>query len=231
MEIEKIVKSSKGKDAALNSYLSQFLNPAFGALPKSEIELLNLELLISLGAISAEPAEYEMVSNLRITRSKARKLIYERELRRSSSDDLDRKTIELLKYPILQKNGDLFVLEVESPLLSDHLRAKIRSLGFVSDGSFSPTIVKLPLEAIGALIEEYLGKKEIEKVRRELISAGAPDTSFTGVLRAVARKLASKVATDSGEALVEHVSGIMAPIVEGTIDTISSKVSALFSDD
>ena len=59
----------------LDRFLIQYLNPAFGALPKQEVELLVLKLLVDLGAVDARPSIYELVSKLKVTRTKARRLI------------------------------------------------------------------------------------------------------------------------------------------------------------
>lgn len=152
MDLEQIIREAGDERAArvLKTLLERFLDPAFGALPKSEMELLLLGALEEIGAISSEPGVYELVSKLRVTRTKARNLIYERELRRLTPAELDSRVRTLLKRPIIQKAGDQFVLEVENPLVSDHLRSKVQILGHVSDGSFSPIIVKLPLDAVVA---------------------------------------------------------------------------------
>ena len=123
MELEQIFRDAGDERAAsaLKALLERVLDPAFGALPKSEIELLILAALGEIGAISSEPGVYELVSKLRVTRTKARNLIYERELRRLSTTELDSRVKNLLKRPIIQKTGDQFVLEVENPLVSDHL--------------------------------------------------------------------------------------------------------------
>ncbi|TOQ20695.1 hypothetical protein, partial [Vibrio parahaemolyticus] len=88
------------------------------------------------------------------------------------------------KNPVIQKSGDLYVLEIENPLVSDHLRSKIQKLGYISDGSFSPSVIKLGLDAVSALIQSYLSDTEIDEVKQALIAAGAPDTSFKGVIKA-----------------------------------------------
>ena len=78
MDFEHLLKEA-GDDKtrrALAHFLQQFLNPAFAALPKGEIELLVLNLLEEVGALSAEPSLYELVATLRVTRAKARKLLY-----------------------------------------------------------------------------------------------------------------------------------------------------------
>ena len=231
MDIKLIINAlpeAKAK-AVLAQLLERYLTPAFAALPKNEVELLVLDALEQVGAISADPQLYELVSKLKVTRPKARRLIYDRELRHSSSADLDAKVKALLKRPLLQKQGELFVLEVENPLVSDHLRDKVQQLGYVSDGSFSPSLIKLGLEAITALIADLLSADEQEQVRLALVAAGAPDGSFKGVLKATLKKLASKVAADSGEALMDKAAGYLAPIVDASIAALGEKAAELFA--
>lgn len=231
MDIKLIINAlpeAKAK-AVLAQLLERYLTPAFAALPKNEVELLVLDALEQVGAISADPQLYELVSKLKVTRAKARRLIYDRELRHSSSADLDAKVKALLKRPLLQKQGELFVLEVENPLVSDHLRDKVQQLGYVSDGSFSPSLIKLGLEAITALIASLLSTSEQEQVRLALVAAGAPDGSFKGVLKATLKKVASKVAADSGEALMDKAAGYLAPIVDASIAALGEKAAELFA--
>ncbi|HAS6731733.1 TPA: hypothetical protein GRI87_24560 [Vibrio parahaemolyticus] len=214
---------------ALVDFLESYMNPAFGALPKNEVELMVLDILEKIGAVDREPQIYELVSKLKVTRSKSRNLIYERELRRSSEEDLDSKVKDLLKNPVIQKSGDLYVLEIENPLVSDHLRSKIQKLGYISDGSFSPSVIKLGLDAVSALIQSYLSDTEIDEVKQALIAAGAPDTSFKGVIKATFSKLATKLASDSGAAAVESASDYISPIIDGAMSEIAQKAAVLFN--
>lgn len=231
MDITQIVNQASEAEvkSVLAQLLSQYLNPAFGALPKTEVELILLNSLAQLGAINAEPQIYELVSKLRVSRAKARGLIYNRELRQSSSSDLDLKVKNLLKRPLLQKDGELFVLEVDNPLVAEHLRAKVQELGYISDGSFSASLIKLGLPAICALIEALLSEAEISQVKAVLIAAGAPDTSFNGVLKATLKKLAHKLAADSGEALMSKAAEVMAPLLDAGVAVLTRKAGELFS--
>ena len=231
MDIKLIINAlpEANAKAVLAQLLERYLTPAFAALPKNEVELLVLDALEQVGAISADPQLYELVSKLKVTRPKARRLIYDRELRHYSSADLDAKVKALLKRPLLQKQGELFVLEVENPLVSDHLRDKVQQLGYVSDGSFSPSLIKLGLEAITALIASLLSTTEQEQVRLALVAAGAPDGSLKGVLKATLKKVASKVAADSGEALMDKAAGYLAPIVDASIAALGEKAAELFA--
>jgi hypothetical protein len=142
MDINQIVNNLNEAEAksALSNFMQQYMSPAFGALPKNEVELIVLNILEQVRAIESNPEVYELVSKLKVTRSKARSLIYDRELRKSTESDLNEKVKSILKKPLLQKNGELFVLDVENPLVLDHLRSKVQKLGYVSDGSFSPSI-------------------------------------------------------------------------------------------
>jgi hypothetical protein len=191
MDIETILHDAGAtrSERALRTFVERYLDPAFGALPKGETELLVLDLLTDLGALSARATAYELVSRLRIPRARARRLIYERDLRKQRPEDLDAEVRALLSRPRIVKNGDLFVLDVDNPLVADHLHARVVELGYVADGSFSASVVRLPLEAVVALVAYYVDPDGREAVRLALVRAGAPDTSFQGVLTAVLRKV------------------------------------------
>ena len=233
MDISNIVDATPEESLKeiLKYLLESYTTPAFGALPKNEIELIFLNALEKLGAISPEPEVYELVSKLRVTRSKSRNLIYERELRKSSEAELDLKVKTILRKPLILKNGKEYKLEVENPLVSDHLKYKVQKLGYISDGSFSPSIVTLGVDSIAALIDLYLTDGEKEQTRVALIAAGAPDTSFKGVLKATLGKIANKVASDTGEELMNNVTEFLGPIVDAGIDQITERIPQLFNNE
>lgn len=89
--------------------------------------------------------------------------------------------------------------------------------------------MKLPLDAVVALIELYIAENERAQVRAALIAAGAPDTSFKGVLKAVLKKVAGKVASDTGEAMLESTSEYLSPIVDAAVIEIRAKIAEVFS--
>ena len=213
----------------LDRFLIQYLNPAFGALPKQEVELLVLKLLVDLGAVDARPSIYELVSKLKVTRTKARRLIYDRELRSRTSEELDDDVRTVLRSPIIQKRGDLFALEIENPLLSDHLRAKLKALGHVSDGSFSPSLVTLTLDAMVALIDSQLSDAEKTVTQKALIAAGAPEKTLKGVLKSALKKLGEKIADETGGAVAEELSDYIGPLLESSKSAITSAFKSVFA--
>lgn len=215
--------------AILNAVLTAYLNPAFGVLPKREVELMMMEALVSARLLPVEPTIHDLISTLRITRSRARSLIYDRELRRMAGSDLDALLKEALRRPLLQKQGELFALEIENPVLLDHLRKKLSDLGHTTDGSFSPSVVRLSLDAAVALLESYLPPKSRKEMKGALVRAGAPDGSLRGAIRAVLKKLASKVADDTGKALVDDAEEFLKPLLDGARDTVLERVKAILA--
>jgi hypothetical protein len=192
MDVQTVVQRVDPQVAreALAVLLETYLNPAFSALPKAEVDLAFMDALEKLGYISSSPSEYELVQKLRVTRAKARNLYYNRELRRRSPEQLDLLVRQALLEPLIYKDGDLFVLEVDSPLVLDHLRSKLRDLGFASDGSFSPSLVKVTVRGFAALVESYIPEGKKEQLKKKLIAAGVEeDTSFGAVLQGALRQL------------------------------------------
>lgn len=214
---------------ALDSFLIQYLDPAFGALPKQEVELLILKLLVDLGAVGVRPSIYDLVSKLKVTRAKARRLIYDRELRSRTLEELEDDIRAVLRRPIIQKRGDLFALEIENPLLSDHLRAKIQALGHVTDGSFSPSLVTLTLDAMVALLDSQLSDTEKTLTQKALVAAGAPDKTLKGVLKSALKKLGEKIADETGSAVAEEVSDYIGPLLDSSKSAITSVFKSVFA--
>lgn len=209
--------------------LKSYLSPAFGALPKREIDLMFLDSLEALGAINKNPSLYEFVSKLKVTRSKARALYYDRELRRIDSKNLNTMAIDALKRPILQKQGSLFVLEIENPLVSDHIRHMFQEIGYATDGSFSPSLIKVSADAFVKLLESRLQKESQKAIKEALVRAGAPDKSFNGVVKAALATLGKKVASDAGEAIAEHVVEFIGPLWDAEYQKIHDSFFKLFT--
>lgn len=214
---------------ALEALLTSYMTPTFGALPKGETEQIVLNTLIEIGALSGRPSTYELVSHLRVTRAKARRLIYEHDLRERTPEELDADVKSILLKPLIERSGTEFLLEVENPLIADHLRAKLQRVGHISDGSFSPSLVRVSVEAMAALVEDSLSEKERETVKKALVAAGAPDKSVKGVLTAALKNVGKKVAADAGEALADQISDYMTPILTAATATLRTTFKGMFA--
>jgi hypothetical protein len=128
------------------------------------------------------------------------------------------------------KQGDLFCLEIENPLVLDHLKDKLQRLGFATDGSFSPSLVRLSKDAFNALVVDCVPSGNQMAVKAALVAAGAPDGTFGGVIKGVLVKLGGKFADSAGEEMAGNISEYLGPILTGAISEITSRVSELFRE-
>lgn len=220
--------SDEEKSDILEFILVGFCRPSFGSLPKKEIELLLLEALVRINYLDSEPSLYQLIQRLRVTKSKSRGLIYERDLRRLDAAALDDLLKSTIQRPLIQKQGDLFCLEIENPLLIDHLKFRLGQLGHLADGSFSPSLVKLTLDAFNALVIDCIPRENHSLVKAALVDAGAPDDSLGGIIRGVLVRLGGRFADSAGEALGENISGYLAPLFSGAATEITTHISRLF---
>ncbi len=218
--------------AAFKDLLSGYLTPAFGSMSKRDFDILLFMKLQEMGVIDKNPEIYELVSMLRVTRVKARNLLYEAKLRASTEEDLDEELKQLLVSPIFLKENDKIGIEVANPYLIDHLRFKLKKMNYITDGSFSPELVKLTTEAYLALFESYLPKGAKKRIIRALVEVGAKgDTSFTGIMTAVLTKLGEKFADEAGGELAASLGDYLKPVLRGSAKTIKELYLSLFSDE
>ena len=213
---------------ALEKFLEDFLSPAFGAKSKGEIELAVLNLLISIGAISKNPSSYELASALKITKQKARTIIYNQELRTRTHDELDQEIRTLLLNPVIQKRRNGFAMMVESPLVLEHMRAKLQRQGHFTDCSFSPNVVTLNAGAMAALIEFFLSGEQKKAAEKVLKKAGAEGSSLRDLLTSTLEKLVERFADDARDAVINGASDLIVHILDGTIENAQEFIQNLF---
>lgn len=217
---------------ALKELVSGYLTPAFGSMSKRDFDILLFMKFQELGLIDTNPEIYKLVTELRVTRAKARNLLYEAKLRASTEEDLDNELKALLKNPIFLKDSDKIAIEIENPYLTDHIRYKLKKLNHLTDGSFSPELIKLTTEGYISLFEASLPNQSKDEITQALIDAGASvDTSFKGVMKDVLKKVGTKVAGDAGNEIASSASEYLSPIIEGGISQITTLFSSLFASE
>lgn len=216
--------------AVLEELMRKFCEPAFGALPKREIELAFFEAMRELEIIPRDASLYQLMSDLRITRSKANALLFDIDVRRMG-DDEDKLNEEIRKALIgtrLAKDGDYFVLEVENPLVNAHLKEKVRKMKYVSDSSFNAALIRLPCDAVTELIAEVVPPGRRELVRKALIKAGATDHSLKGMLKSALSKLGEKVVGKAAEGLADDAVEFGAKFLEPLFNQAGSAITGVW---
>lgn len=215
--------------AALTAFVATFTSPAFGALPKREIELELFEMLRSLGVIDRKATLYGLMTDLRVTRAKASQLLFDAEVRKhgSNTEHLDKEVKDALCAARFAKDGDLFILEIENPLTQAHLRHRLKALGHVTDTSFNSAIVKMPIDAVKDLLVELIPEQDRPAVRQALIAAGLPDDSLPGILKSALKSLGGKVLGEAGDQIatwaVEAAPGLIGSVVNASTQAITEQ--------
>lgn len=155
MDIRALVATASHQDVrrALNILLEPHFQPAFGAVKQIEHEIAALRVLKLLRALSLDADEYEFGRSLRVTKAKARSLMYQDALRASMTDEQVKQNLKAaLRTARVAKDGETVLVELPDPFLMDDMRSRVRKRGFLSDGSFSGSIARMSSEELSGLI-------------------------------------------------------------------------------
>lgn len=213
-------------------FVKEYLTPSYGSMSKRDFEILLFMKLQELGAIQKDPDLYQLIKDLKISRTRVRNLLYEAKMRTSKEEDLDNELIQLLQKPVFLKDGDKVAIEIQNPLLTDHFRFKVKELGFITDGSFSAELVKLNYSAYIALVESMISVEAKKTTVELLVDADImKDTSFKGVFTELVKKIGAKIANEAGEQAIEDAVKYLSPIISGKIGDAKDILLELFKKD
>ncbi len=168
-------------DAILEKFLDDYKTPSFGSLSKKEIDLRIFELYIDAGIIKKDPSIFDLVNELKISRSKARSLIYDYNLRKKSEDMLKEDLKNLLKDGVVEKD-DRIKIEVDDPYLSDYIRNVLKSNKMIADGSFMKEILVLSTKAYCTLLENSLTDEEANATKKSLFGDSIAKNVMNGFM-------------------------------------------------
>ncbi len=188
----------------INILLEKHSSPVFGAAKQIEHEIAAIKVLKLLNYLDNNADEYDYVDKLKVTRAKARSLMYQEALRERI--DFDEELKKVLQNPTIQKDSKgMYLIEVSHPLLMDKLRKKVRDLGFISDESFSGSLAKISSEALISLIDSLVEPNKKTKVLDQLIKQGYPDNTFKAFIQKSLLKVGAKLADDTGEKIAKNI--------------------------
>lgn len=201
---------------ALLTLLTPYFRPTFGAGKAAEHEVSALRALEHLGVVPSGATELDLVMKLRVTRTKARALLYRAQLADvQDMQALDDHVRQLLANPRVGqwngRDGDglVWFLDVPFPLVADRVQQLVREQGFISDGSFSPNLIKLPTAAYGSLVARLIPEENRERVlsaaRQSVRLSQAAD--LRALLSETMAQLGKRVAGELGGKLANHIAG------------------------
>lgn len=231
MDIETTVAAldETGAKAALTRLLTGMTAPAFGALPKREIDLLVFDEMFRIGVIQADASIYEIMTGLRITRAKATQMVFDRAVRSHTAADLDIAVVDALGRVRFEKSGEAFSIEIEDPLLHAHLKERLRRLGHASDTSFNPSLVKMGLDAARDLIVDVMPGYRRKMVKDALVKAGAPEDGIKGMVGRALRVIGGKARDGATDLATEAAKDQVKALVVGAAPAVFAAFRPLFT--
>lgn len=195
-------------------FLKEYVEPSFGSMSKRDIDIKIFNMMRSIGIIKENPEQWDIIRELKLSSTRARNLIYNANmLREGEFDKLDdlQKTV-LISAPYL-RDGNYISVQIDNPLLVDHIKSELKSKGYLQDGSFSPDIIRMKPEAFMYLYVKSLDEKRKEKLRNKLAIEESEDT-----VKQIAR------------GLLKFIGGIKGSIID-TIVSLSETMHDMLSDE
>jgi len=231
------VGDGKGQIVAedvLSSFLEWYSTPSFGSMTKHDVDLQVFAVLKQIGVFPKNPDVYEVMRMLKVTRSKARNLIYESSLRKMENSELEDELKQILSKPILEKDGSKISLQIENPLLTDYIKTKLKECGHLSDGSFSPELIKMSVEAFADLFVKLFPNKE-QHLNKELRKLKVKNTVslkqiLPGILRFAAKTVGGKVLEDVTDDIITYAKDWINDAIEN-VSSARHMPKEFFQDD
>ncbi|MCR5660219.1 MAG: hypothetical protein K6G25_12955 [Bacteroidales bacterium] len=204
----------------LEELLRAYMTPAFGVLPKHEIDMVMYNVLQKVGYLETTSTPYELVRKLKVTRSKAQSLIYESNLRQSTSadDDLKEQLRKLLTEGFILIYNDKVAIEVENPLLRDYIRQCLREVNCITDTSYSKDLLCMSAKAYQKLCEKY-ANDAYERLMSSLSAEGIEVDDNIKVFEDLIKSLATMAGGEGAGSLVT--------ILSGKIKNVASRIREL----
>lgn len=212
--------------------VESYLQPSYGSMSKRDFEILLFMKLQNLDTIDENPDLYQLIKDLKISRTRVRNLLYEAKMRTSEDEDLDSELIKLLEKPVFLKDGDKVAIEIQNPLLTDHFRFKLKKLNYITDGSFSAELVKLTYSAYIELVVSLMSDEVKQETKKVLVESGImPDKSFKGIFTEFVKKIGAKIANEAGEQAATEALKYIYPILSGNYEEVKNIFQELFKKD
>lgn len=213
----------------LRRLLARATSPAFGVLPQRELNLLLFEALRDAGVVRAEASLYTLMTDLKISRARARNLLFDLEIRQALAiEDLDAQARRALAQPKgFVLDGNYLVFGIENPLVQAHIKDRVAQLGHLTDASFDSTLIRIKPGAMGALVESLMDANERNAFRQGMIAAGFDKdkglaAALTYGIKYLATTYLGKEATEAGAGYLEDLANFIMPYARGAVDRVTA---------
>lgn len=201
--------SDSGRAVAFaTGFAKDYFGQAFGALPKSEIDLLVFRLLMETGVLTRDHSLYDIARCLNVTPSKARNLLFQHQLRTMSASAIEADVLKTILEAKFGVDGGRIGFGVESPLVRAAVMARAKTKAVFPDVSQSGETLYVPMNQIGDFFTAFLPadktKKLIEGLRKKRVVD--PD-DVSKALNKIGEAMVLEAAKASGKAVAKNLGG------------------------
>lgn len=228
MNTQKLTKPlDKPDNAALfaQKFVEGFATPAFGAISKTEVDNLVFALLVEIGSLDPNSQIYEIARDLNVTPAKARNLLFQWQMRNVAADALKDDLVAALRSVRYTKERDLLAFGIESPILREELRSRLKRMGIYADASFSSEIVRLSVkhfvDFLDALLDEPTKKAMQEKLTKD---GHITDKTFKGVAFRILKGIATKAVGQAGGEIAEEFADAAQGLITDAADLVKTAI-------
>lgn len=161
-------------DGFTRDFLTAYLAPGFGNMPKREIDLLVLDLLVKHDkSLSWEdpPSAFRLAQLLGVKRGKIRALMDDLSFRRPpiSRDDLAKKVLRtILSEQEIDTQTSTVKIQIEDGYCREYAKNLVRVAGGIADGSFDRSIITLSADRYLILASEVATEQEQARLIKAL---------------------------------------------------------------
>lgn len=222
----------------LKTIFTRATEPAFGVLPQRELDLLLFEMMRETGVLEKGASLYQLMGDLRITKAKARNLLFDLQIRASrEASVLNGMVKDAISHPSgFAAEGKYLVLGIEDPVVQAHLKELARKEGFITDATFDSTLVRITPPALGAVAESLMTEDEKQLYAEAMIDAGFDKPGgvrtvivggLTHLLRKAVGEDAADAAADIAEGYIEELGDFIAPKGEKALLRLKDAIGRL----
>lgn len=203
-----------------DNFIDGYFGQAFGALPKSELDLLVFGGLIRSGALTAETPLYEIARALNVTPAKAKNLLFQHQLRTVTEAELDNRIVIELTTARFGAEGRNLTFGIESPIVRSAIQARAKRKRVYTDISLSGEILSVEMLHLGAFLSAFLTEEQAKRLTDRLKASGITDAGdIKKVFNRLGAEFGKAAVKEGGKRLVaehsEAVFGWLGDVVQG----------------
>lgn len=171
-------------DDFVREFIKEYLADGMGAIPKHEIDILVMNLLMKYGEL-AYKSNYELSILLQTTESRIKRLRYEARLKYPPDEDYVRReflyVLGRAQFELDKKDGAdiskmkiIFVLE--DNFLRYAIQGKLKEQGMFADTSFNSELVRIECGSLVSIIQQLYGKKVAKEFQEGFQTLNQPES-------------------------------------------------------